>query len=253
MEKLYDRADIYDLIESDGRTEKIRKDWKEFLGGRPVRTLLDVSIGTGGMTLALQELGIRIFGSDLSEAMLARCRAKAEEKGKPIELKCADFRDLSCWNGRQFDCVASTGNALAYVENEDVVRTLEQMDRFVRPGGYLCFDSRNWEKIRRDRQRFYLYNPFFHEGTRVNLVQVWDYEADGSITFHLLYTMEQENRIVQKEEFEEHYHPFPLALAVNQLSAMGYKDPEIRPFPCAIGEKPFEEIDWYRLIARKKE
>ena len=32
MGKLYDRADIYDLIESDARTEVIRKDWEEFLG-----------------------------------------------------------------------------------------------------------------------------------------------------------------------------------------------------------------------------
>ena len=56
MEKLYDRADIYDLIESDGRTETIRNDWKEFLGGKPIRTLLEVSIGSGGMTLPLQEL-----------------------------------------------------------------------------------------------------------------------------------------------------------------------------------------------------
>jgi ubiquinone/menaquinone biosynthesis C-methylase UbiE len=253
MEKLYDRAEIYDLIESDQRTETIRNDWKEFLGGKPIRTLLDVSIGSGGMTLPLQELGIRVSGSDLSEAMLARCGRKAEQKGKPMQLKCSDFRDLSCWEGRQFDCVASTGNSLGYVKNGDVVWTLKQMDRLVKPGGYLCFDSRNWEKILRERPRFYLYNPFFHEGTRINLIQVWDYEADGSVIFNLLYTFERENRIVQKEQFEEHYHPFSLQLALDQLQAMGYEAPEIRPFPCAVGEKAFEELEWYRLIAKKPE
>ena len=92
---------------------------------------------------------------------------------------------------KNLDCVASTGNALAYVSNEDVLMTLERMDAHVRPGGYLCFDSRNWEKIQREKQRFYLYNPFFHNGTRVNLVQVWDHNPNGSITFNLLYTFEQ--------------------------------------------------------------
>ncbi len=147
MSQLYDRAEIYDLIENEKRTESIRRDWKQFLGEREIHSLLDVSIGTGGMTLPLQELGIVIFGSDLSEAMLSRCSVKAIAKNKPIELKCSDFRDLSCWKDRLFDCVASTGNALAYVSNEDVLMTLERMDAHVRPGGYLCFDSRNWEKI----------------------------------------------------------------------------------------------------------
>ena len=80
MSQLYDRAEIYDLIENEKRTENIRKDWKQFLGERKIHSLLDVSIGTGGMTLPLQELGIEIYGSDLSEAMLSRCSGKAIAK-----------------------------------------------------------------------------------------------------------------------------------------------------------------------------
>lgn len=97
MSRLYDRAEIYDLIESEKRTEIIRMDWKQFIGDREIRSLLDVSIGTEGMTLPLQELGIEIFDSDLSETMLSRCNMKATAKNRPIELRCSDFRDLSCW------------------------------------------------------------------------------------------------------------------------------------------------------------
>lgn len=251
MDKLYDRAEIYDLIESDARNESIRKDWASFLGERAIGTLLDVSIGTGGMTLPLQELGIGVFGSDLSEAMLARCREKAARKGRPVELRQADFRDLSCWTRRQFDCVTSTGNALGYVENEDILLALERMDALVKPGGYLCFDSRNWEKIRREKQRFYLYNPFFRGDDRINLVQVWDHNPDGSITFNLLYTFERDGRIFQKEIFEEHYHPFPLSLATDHLRSLGYTDLTLRPVPSTLPETDFAKMDWYRLIARK--
>ena len=252
MSKLYDRADIYDLIDSEKRTETIRKDWIQFLGDRQIHTFLDVSIGTGGMTLPLQELGITVYGSDLSESMLSRCEKKAAAKQKPAELHCSDFRDLSCWNGRLFDCVASTGNALGYVSNDDVIKTLRQMDLLVKPGGYLCFDSRNWEKIQRERQRFYLYNPFFRGETRINLVQVWDHHPDGSITFNLLYTFEHECKIVQKEIFEEHYHPFKLEMILHTLSEMHYGSVEIRPVPCETAETDFEKMDWYRLIAQKQ-
>ena len=253
MSQLYDRADIYDLIESEQRSEAIRKDWAEFQGSREIHTLLDVSIGSGGMTLPLQELGIEISGSDLSEAMLSRCKMKADAKGQPVELKCSDFRNLSCWEGKLFDCVVSTGNALGYVENSDVPLVLEKMDRLVKPGGYLCYDSRNWEKIRRDKQRFYLYNPFFRDGNRINLVQVWDHNPDGSITFNLLYTFEKDNRIFQKEEFQEHYHPFGLDLALDKFKAMGYTEIGISHFPVSLKTKDFSEMEWYRLIGRKPE
>ena len=251
MEQLYDRADIYDLIDSEKRTKVIREDWRQFLADCRIQTLLDVSVGTGSMTLPLQELGIEIFGSDLSEAMLARCRAKAEAKQKPVVLQQSDFRDLSCWKGQQFDCVASTGNALGYVSQADILVTLKQMDSLVKPGGYICFDSRNWEKIQREKQRFYLYNPFFRDGNRINLVQDWDHNPDSSITFNLLYTFERDNRIFQKEIFEEHYHPFPRKLIDDALADLGYHSVELHPVPSNIPETEFCNIDWYRIIAQK--
>lgn len=252
MSQLYNRAEIYDLIESEKRTELIRTDWKEFLNGRQIYTLLDVSIGTGGMTLPLQELGIELYGSDLSEAMLSRCREKSLAKQRRIRLECCDFRDLSCWKDMKFDCVASTGNALGYVSNEDLLKTLENMDVHIKTGGFICFDSRNWEKIQREQQRFYVYNPFFHHGTRVNLVQVWDHNLDGTITFHLLYTFERENRIIQKEIFEEHYHPFALEMVEKKLSELGYGAIHLRPVPATMPETDFSRMDWYRLIAQKQ-
>ena len=251
MSQLYDRAEIYDLLESDRRSEVIREDYRAFFGDRAIRTLLDVSIGTGGMTLPLQELGIEPCGSDLSQAMLERCARKAEAKGKPLTLRQSDFRDLSCWEGRQFDCVMSSGNALGYVDHAGILTALERMDALTRPGGWICFDSRNWEKIQRERQRFYTYNPIFHGEDRINLVQVWDHNPDGSIMFNLLYTFERDNRIFRREIFEERYLPFPKALAVNKLAAMGYGNIEWRPVPAQIAEQDFERVDWYRLIAQK--
>ena len=252
MHQLYDRADIYDLIESEARMEITRNDWKNLLAGKAIQTFLDVSIGTGGMTLQLQELGIEVYGSDLSESMLERCRKKALKKQKPLELRCCDFRDLSVWGGKHFDCVASTGNSLAYVSNDDILKVLEEMDAHVRHGGYICFDSRNWEKIKQEKQRFYLYNPFFHGEDRINLVQVWDHNPDGTITFNLLYTFERDNRIFQKEIFVEQYHPFRLELVERKLRKMGYGSLKLTPGPDNHSEADLSKTEWYRMIAHKE-
>lgn len=169
----------------------------------------------------------------------------------PITLKQADFRKVSTCFDRQFDCVASTGNSLPHVSNADVLKTLTEMDLLVKPGGWLYFDLRNWDKILRERQRFYLYNPFFDGDTRVNLVQVWDYHDDGTMTFNLLYTFECDRRIVQREIFSEHYYPIPKALLLEQLNAMGYEAVEQHSYPAMQSVKLGTEADWYCVTARK--
>ena len=51
MSQLYDRAEIYDLIENEKRTESIRRDWKQFLGEREIHSLLDKTIACGGFLI----------------------------------------------------------------------------------------------------------------------------------------------------------------------------------------------------------
>lgn len=251
MSSLYDRADIYDLFENEERYQAYKEHWKTIFKDKDIKTMLDVSIGSGSVTLPVTDLGIVLKGSDLSEEMLKNCAEKAEKAGRSVELKCSDFRDLSCFGNETFDLVASTGNSLGYVDNEDVLLTLEQMDRHVKKGGYLYFDSRNWEKIKRENQRFYFYNPFFAGEDRVNIVQLWDYNPDGTMTFNIAYTFERNNQIFQKELFKEHYHPFSKDMALEKLGEMGYENVEILCFPSQFKMPEFERVDWYSVVARK--
>lgn len=246
---LYDRADIYDLFENEDRYQAYKKHWKTIFEGKAVKTMLDVSIGSGSVTIPVTDLGIKLSGSDLSETMIEKCKKKTK---KNIDLRRSDFRDLSCWTNQKFDLVASSGNSLAYVNNDEVMLALEQMDSHVNDGGYLYFDSRNWEKILTDHQRFYFYDPLFDGGNRVNVMQVWDYNEDDSITFNISYTFEKDNHIFQKEIFEEHYYPISKELLVDKLLSLGYKNIELRTFPSYFPMTEFEKVEWYSVIARKQ-
>lgn len=253
MASLYDRADIYDLLETDQRYQITRRHWERVLSGKRVETLLDVSIGSGNLTLPLAELGVRLYGSDLSGPMLERCRTKAEKKGFSVDLRVSDFRRLDEAFDMTFDCVASTGNSLPYVTNDEVLDVLAQMNRLVRPGGYLYVDIRNWDKILEAKQRFYLYNPTFLGDVRMNLVQVWDHHDDGSMTFNLLYTFERNNQIFQKESFEEHYFPLRRHTLLNALERLGYEEMELMCLPAFREAVKPEEADWYCVLAHKQE
>lgn len=237
------------LPEKDAQT---LSHWQAVFDGRPIRSALDVSIGTGSLTLPLGQLGVSLYGSDLSDSMLARCRKKADERGIAIDLRQSDFRDLTSHFDRSFDCVMSTGNSLAYVTNNEITGVLEQMDALVEPGGCLYFDLRNWDRIVGQKKRFYCYNPaFLPNGDRVNLMQVWDHLSDGSIVFNLVYTFERDNKIFQKERFEEHYHPVPQKLLLDKLTQLGYQDIQVKAFPVQFGAFDIENSEWYCVLAHK--
>lgn len=159
MENLYDRTDIYDLFDNEKKYNIIRQHWQKLLDGKEIHSFLDVSYGTGSLTLPLAELGVSLYGSDLSNAMLSRGKEKAEEKGLHVNLRQCDFRKLRENFEEKFDCVGSTGNSLPYVSNEEVLKVLEEMDALVKNGGWIYFDMRNWDKILQERNRFYLYEP----------------------------------------------------------------------------------------------
>lgn len=252
MPSIYEKPEVYDLFETESKYSATLKHWSVMLEGKRIHSMLDISIGTGGLTLPVAELGIELYGSDINENMLDRCREKAKGKNIKIDLRACDFRNLINNFDRKFDCVVSTGNSLTYVNNNELFRVLEEMDALINEGGYLCFDLRNWDKIIKNKQRFFVYNPVFVNDVRVNAVQVWDHHTDGSITFNILYSYEKDNKIIKKEVFEEHYYPVSYYALIDKLSDMGYDHIETRLLPAQFGEFDINSSDWYCLIAGKK-
>ncbi len=248
---LYDYPDIYDERFSEGANRAYREHYEKIFAGKDISDILDCSFGTGCLSFCLCELGYEVYGSDLSASMLEKAREKAKAKGFSVPLTRCDFRELSRNYGRKFSLVMSTGNALAHVSNDDVAKTLREMDSLVKPGGYLYFDSRNWEKELRNKTRIRYANPFIREdGTRVNYVQVWDYHENGSVTINVLHAHEKDGRIIRQDVFEENLNPFTLELATETLKELGYSDITVKPCPW-FSDAAFEDMGWYCLMAKK--
>src|ERR1700742_128375 len=138
VEQAYDRwAPIYDLVFggvfSKGRSAAIQATNK--LGGR----VLEVGVGTG-ISLPLYAPHVRIFGTDISEAMLAKAKQRvAEGKLKNIEgLAVMDAEKLE-FPDNSFDVVMAQYVVTA-VPNPEVA--LDEFARVVRPGGELIILTR---------------------------------------------------------------------------------------------------------------
>ena len=191
MANLYDFPEIYDERFTENANQAYKQHYEKMLSGKSIRSILDCSFGTGNLTFPLLELGYEVSGSDISAPMLEKAAKKAREKGFDVPLVQCDFRELSGRFDRQFDCVMSTGSALGHVTEADVLKTIHEMDKLIIPGGWLYFDSRNWDAAKKNTDRFIVPQPFYKEdGTRIGCVQVWDYNADGTITINIVHSYE---------------------------------------------------------------
>jgi demethylmenaquinone methyltransferase / 2-methoxy-6-polyprenyl-1,4-benzoquinol methylase len=134
VQAMFDRiAGVYDVMNSV-MTAGLHHRWRERAAdlarvGRGSRAL-DVATGTGDLALALAARGAEVVGSDFSDGMLERARAKAA--GRPgVRFEHADALSLP-YEDRSFDAATVGFGARNF---GDLERGLSEMVRVVRPGG----------------------------------------------------------------------------------------------------------------------
>ncbi|MFL5766424.1 MAG: class I SAM-dependent methyltransferase [Actinomycetota bacterium] len=130
---VYDRlADRYDrgmgLLDRLVKVEHARR----WIASRARGDALDVGVGTG---LNLPHYGndVVLTGVDLSPAMLAQARRRAEQLGRPVTLHEADAQSLPFGDGA-FDTVVF-GLCLCSIPNDRLA--VAEGARVLRPGGRL--------------------------------------------------------------------------------------------------------------------
>jgi cyclopropane-fatty-acyl-phospholipid synthase len=103
---------------------------------RPGQRLLDVGCGWGSFAIhAAVNHGASVLGITLSEpqAELARRRAADAGVGERVEIRVADYRQLS---GEPFDAIASIG-MVEHVGDNQIDHYAETLARLLKPGGTL--------------------------------------------------------------------------------------------------------------------
>jgi SAM-dependent methyltransferase len=93
---------------------------------------LELGIGTGRIALPLAERGVRVHGIDLSEAMVARMRAKPG--GDAIEVTIGDFATTRLGGG--FSLAYLVFNTINNLTTQDAqVACFQNVSAHLRPGG----------------------------------------------------------------------------------------------------------------------
>jgi ubiquinone/menaquinone biosynthesis C-methylase UbiE len=103
------------------------------------KKLLDIGIGGGRTTKFLLQISKNYTGIDYSPASIET----AKRKHPAAALYCCDARDLGRFDDKEFDLVLFSLNGIDYVNHEDRIRTLQEIHRVLKGGGFLIFSAHN--------------------------------------------------------------------------------------------------------------
>ena len=168
------------------------------------KTVLDAAAGTGMHAIALAQRGYRASGADLSSGMVARARQNAAAAGVEVEFLTAGFGELAAAFGitgksgyaqldarprssSPFDALLCLGNSLPHLlTSAELAGALADFAACLRTGGLLLIQSRNFDAVMLDQQRW-MEPQAQREGEHEWLfVRFYDFRPDGLIDFNIL-------------------------------------------------------------------
>jgi SAM-dependent methyltransferase len=135
---LYDHAEVYDaLFRPEGHAAHYGA-----LAERHAGPVLELACGSGQLTVPLARPDRRVVGLDVSCAMLASARKRAEAADAVIEFVEADMRDFDL--GERFSFIFVARNSLLHLHAAtEFITMLAAVRRHLAPDGVLAFDIFN--------------------------------------------------------------------------------------------------------------
>lgn len=138
-----------ELIDWEKRKAGENGFFENLLRSHGVRSVIDVSTGSGFHAVQLKQAGFDVVATDGSSTMLTKARANFRKYGLAIQSHYRDWYSLDAQELGQFDAVVCLGSSLCHVfDAHDRLRVLAKFRALLKPGGVLIVDQRNFFAIR---------------------------------------------------------------------------------------------------------
>ncbi len=133
--------DVHNVNEKTGAKNALIE---KLLREQQVKTVLDMTCGTGQQVFYLAERGYEVVGSDFSPALIKIARNKAKDVEKNITFLEGDMRTLHVG---KFDAVITIFNAIGHLTKKDFEQALKNIRANLSDGGIYVFDIFNLQAI----------------------------------------------------------------------------------------------------------
>jgi glycine/sarcosine N-methyltransferase len=131
-------AERYDWMHQDNSAR--RDFFRQLFINNQTTKILDCACGTGRDLLMFHDLGLTVFGSDLSDSMLIQARKNIGDSDIPT--KKVNFCELAENYNVKFDAVACLTNSINEpLEDLETLQAMRSMKAVLSDGGILVFDQ----------------------------------------------------------------------------------------------------------------
>ena len=113
---------------------------EKILKKHKVKTVLDLTCGTGSQVFWLTERGYKVTGSDISPGMLKIAKRKAKRDKISVELLQGDMRSIKVG---QFDAAITIFNAIGHLTKAGFEKAMRNIHKNLDEGGIYVFDIFN--------------------------------------------------------------------------------------------------------------
>lgn len=105
-----------------------------------VKTVLDLTCGTGSQVFWLEKRGYEVVGSDINSNMLKIAKNKAEKEKLAIKFLKGDMRTIQVG---KFDAVITIFNAIGHLTKLDFEQVMRNINGNLKENGLYIFDINN--------------------------------------------------------------------------------------------------------------
>lgn len=141
------KPEYFDAHNVNESTETKNAFIESLLKAQNVKTVLDMTCGTGSQVFYLAKRGYEVIGSDFSPALLEQARKKAAAEGLNLTFVDGDMRNLKMG---KFDAVITIFNAIGHLSKPDFENALQNIYANLKDGGVYVFDIFNLQAITDD-------------------------------------------------------------------------------------------------------
>ncbi len=165
--KSYDyssHARYYDVVEASDSFNTFNQFLNNLFHKHNVKSVLDMTCGTGVQSIFLHDNGYEVTASDLSGEMISMAREKLGDR-TDLQFHQANMIDVNF--NKQFEAVISMFNAIGHLTREDFRKTVQNAWNNLKSGGLYIFDIFNFDWMKEN----FIPHEFMdvcmeHEGTK---------------------------------------------------------------------------------------
>jgi ubiquinone/menaquinone biosynthesis C-methylase UbiE len=198
--------EYFDVHNTSEQTEAKNALIEKLLKEQKVKTVLDMTCGTGSQVFYLTERGYEVVGSDFSPALLDIARRKAKEMNRNITFINGDMRKVKAG---KFDAVITIFNAIGHLIKADFEKALQNIHANLKDDGIYIFDIFNLQAITDNIiDDFAMDIESIINGVNIRNIQHSEIDREkGLLTSHDRYT-------ISKEEGETEIHTNSFSLQI---------------------------------------